>query len=124
MSKQELLLTYWSGLADEAQDQLLAMAKSMVTPANLPELSAEEARLVTIINRRFAAHEQQRFNELRDRHEGGMLAESEHQELLTWIDQIEASDAERAEAMIKLARLRGVDLDIVVAEFLPVHVGV
>jgi hypothetical protein len=124
MSKEELLLTYWSDLAADAQDQLLSIARSMAVPTHSQQPDTEEARLVAVINQRFSADEQRRLNELRDRNEAGMITDAEHQELLDWIDRVEARDVDRAEAMIQLARSRGVDLDVVVAEFLPAHVGV
>jgi hypothetical protein len=135
MSKQEQLLTYWSELSSEAQDQLLEIAQSLVSPPfvtsmNLPELGQsqsgrlQEAQWIDVINQRLSVEEQRRLDDLRDRAAAGTIREDEHQELLAWIDRVEARDVERANAMIQLARLRGVDLDVVVAEFLPRHVGV
>ncbi|NJM18908.1 MAG: hypothetical protein HC907_09435 [Richelia sp. SM1_7_0] len=40
------------------------------------------------------------------------------------IDRVEQLDVERAEALIKLAQLRQVDLKILIQEFLPTHSNV
>lgn len=122
MGKQELLLNYWSELSAEAQDQLLEVARSLA-PGN-GAVASEEAQLVAAINRRLQPEEQRRLDYLRARNEQEVITPEEHQELLTWVERIERSDAERAEAMIRLAQLRGVALSTIVAEFLPNHVGV
>ena len=38
-----------------------------------------------------------------------------------YIDHIEQQDAERAEALIKLAQLRQVDLKVLIKEFIPTY---
>jgi hypothetical protein len=52
------------------------------------------------------------------------ITDAEHQELLVYIDRVEQQDVERAEALIKLAQLRQVDLKILIQEFLPTHSNV
>lgn len=56
---------------------------------------------------------------MRQKNETGEITEAEHQELLMYIERVEQSDAERAEALIKLAQLRKVDLKALINEFLP-----
>jgi hypothetical protein len=56
---------------------------------------------------------------LRQQNEIGDITEIEHQELLIYVELIEKQDAERAEALIQLAQIRGVDLQVLIHEFLP-----
>lgn len=56
---------------------------------------------------------------LRQQNETGLITDTEHQELLVYVDRVELQDGERTEALIKLAQLRQVDLKVLVDEFLP-----
>lgn len=82
----------------------------------------EEAALVQIIQRRLPEDDQNRLAYLRQRNESGEITEAEHQELLAYIDRAERQDVERAEALIQLAQIRGVDLKPLVNEFLPAQI--
>ena len=83
------------------------------------ELTAEELALIAIIQRRLSPQEQQRFDELREQNEWGTLTETEHRELIEYIEKIEDRDVERTEALMKLAQLRNVSLDSLLNEFSP-----
>jgi hypothetical protein len=87
--------------------QLLEVLAESVpqTPAN-----PEEAQLLEIIQWHLASTEQARLDDLRDRCEWGELSEAEHQELIRYEDQLEQHRVERLEALMKLARLRNLDL--------------
>ncbi len=85
-----------------------------------PEES-ELAALLVIIQRRLSPEKQDRLAYLRSSNETGEITETEHQELLMYVDCIEQQDAERAEALIKLAQLRSCDLKTLIDEFLPTH---
>jgi hypothetical protein len=74
-----------------------------------------------VIYRRLPGEEQTRFNQLRQRHEADTITEAERQDYLALIDRIESQDAERAEALLRLAQVRNVDLSTVLAEFLPLQ---
>jgi|694.fasta_scaffold06987_6 hypothetical protein len=78
-----------------------------------------ETDLIQIIQRRLYAEQQDRLNYLRQQNEIGDITEIEHQELLIYVELIEKQDAERAEALIQLAQIRGVDLQVLIHEFLP-----
>jgi len=78
-----------------------------------------ENQLIAIIQLRLSPDKQQRLDYLRQQNETGKITEQEHQELLNYVDQIEQQDAQRAEALIQLAKLRQVDLKIIIDEFLP-----
>jgi aconitase A len=85
---------------------------------------ANETALLEIIQRRLPSEEQKRLAYLRQRNEAEEITDTEHQELLVYIDRVEQQDAERAEALIKLAQLRQVDLKVLIKEFLPTHSNV
>ena len=85
---------------------------------------ASEAGLLEIIQRRLPPEDQKRLAYLRQRNEAEEITDTEHQELLGYIDRVEQMDVERAEALIKLAKLRQVDLVVLIQEFLPTHSNV
>jgi hypothetical protein len=85
------------------------------------ETPLPEAALLEIIQRRLSSEEQKRLAYLRQKNEIGVITETEHQELLIYVDRVEQQDAERAEALIKLAQLRQVDLKVLINKFLPTH---
>ncbi|KYC43763.1 hypothetical protein WA1_00945 [Scytonema hofmannii PCC 7110] len=68
--------------------------------------SPDETALLQIIQRRLSSEEQDRLAYLRQQNEMGVMTDTEHQELLMYIERVEQQDAERAEALIKLAQLR------------------
>jgi hypothetical protein len=78
---------------------------------------ASEAALLEIIQRRLSPQEQERLAYLRQQNESGVITDTEHQELLIFVERVEQQDAERAEALIKLAQLRQVDLKVLINEF-------
>jgi hypothetical protein len=78
----------------------------------------QEQALLLIIERRLAPEDQARLDYLRQQNESGAITELEHQELLEYVNRIEQQDAERAEALISLARLRNVDLKKLMNEYL------
>lgn len=80
-----------------------------------------EEILLQRIQRRLPTDDQTRLTYLRQRNETGEITEAEHQELLGYVDRVERQDAERAEALIQLARLRNVELKTLLNEFLPVY---
>lgn len=83
------------------------------------KFSSNEAALLEVIQIRLSPEEQDRLAYLRLQNETGEITETEHKELLTYIERVEQLDAERAEALIQLAQLRNVDLKILINEFLP-----
>jgi hypothetical protein len=95
-----------------------ALQESETTP------EANETTLLEIIQRRLPPEDQKRLAYLRQRNEAEEITDAEHQELLIYIDRVEQQDAERAEALIKLAQLRQVDLKVLIQEFLPTHSNV
>ncbi len=95
-----------------------ALQESETTP------SASETALLEIIQRRLPPEDQKRLAYLRQRNEAEEITDTEHQELLVYIDRVEQLDVERASALIKLAQLRQVDLVVLIQEFIPTHSNV
>lgn len=69
-----------------------------------------EATLLAIIRRRLPPEDQRRLSSLRMRKEERALTPEEHAELLAYVDRVEQEDAERAQALLDLSRLRQVPL--------------
>ena len=105
----------------KAVEYLETLAHQAVQASATTDLEVGEATLLEIIRHRLTPEEQTRLDYLRQQNETGIITDTEHQELLIYIDRIERQDSDRAEALIKLAQLRQVDLKVLVAEFLPMH---
>jgi hypothetical protein len=107
-----------------AVEFLEALSQESLQGSKTPLPEAEEATLLEIIQRRLSPEEQERLAYLRQQNEIGVITDTERQELLMYVDRVEQQDAERAEALIKLAQLRQVDLKLLINEFLPTHSNV
>jgi hypothetical protein len=103
----------------KAVEYLETLAQAALPPSVASDLEVNESALLETIQHRLSSEEQARLNYLRQQNEIGIITDTEHQELLVYVDRIERQDSDRAEALIKLAQLRQVDLKILVAEFLP-----
>lgn len=75
-----------------------------------------EAPLAAIILRHLPPEDQQRLSALRAWKEERPLTPAEHAELLAYIERVEREDAERAQALLDLARLRKVSLGALMAD--------
>ena len=102
-------------------DFLESLYREVLQLSEPPKLQASEATLLQIIQRCLSPEEQDRLTYLRSLNETGEITETEHQELLMYVNLVEQQDADRAEALIELAQLRQVDLKVVIKEFLPRH---
>lgn len=103
----------------KAVELLEALCRETNQVSKATPVQPNEAALLSLIQRRLPPDDQTRLAYLRQRNEMGEITEAEHQELLTYVDCVESQDAERAEALIQLARLRNVDLKDLLNEFLP-----
>lgn len=103
----------------EAVEFLEALCREAGQRSLVATSKPEEAALLQIIQRRLSEDDQTRLAYLRQRNESGDITEAEHQDLLAYVDRVERQDAERAEALIQLAQIRGIDLKTLVNEFLP-----
>jgi hypothetical protein len=68
--------------------------------------SDKEAALTAIARRRLPPEDQRRLSDLRTWKEERPLTPEEHAELLAYVERVEREDAERAEALLELSRLR------------------
>ncbi|MBE9200515.1 hypothetical protein IQ233_15565 [Nodularia sp. LEGE 06071] len=103
----------------KALEFLESLAYESLPLSETPETPNSEAALLQIIQRCLSLEEQNRFSDLRQQKENGEITETENQELLTYINSVEQQEAERAEALIQLAQIRQVDLNVLMNEFLP-----
>ncbi len=91
-------------------DAFIERAMRMRSPAKAATLSAEESRLIERINRGLSAELSRRLAELTRRRKDGRLSAEEHDELLKLSHGAETQDADRAAALLELAKLRRVPL--------------
>jgi hypothetical protein len=107
-------------LLEKLDDDRLLDAIAALEALNQPVTqtsSAEETELIRLINERLPLAQRQRLEFLRERLEAEVLTEEEREELLAMAEAIEIQDAARARAMFELAKLRDVDLAVIVQEF-------
>jgi hypothetical protein len=82
----------------------------------------DRQKLLAVIQRRLAPEQQQRLDRLRQKNESGELTPAEHVELLQITEQIENADAERASALIELARLHKKPVSTILHEYSPEYI--
>ncbi len=85
--------------------------------------SMSEVALLQIIQHRLSSEQQNRLSYLRKQNENEKITEIEYQELLTYIDRIEQEDAKRVQALIQLAQVRQVDLNVLINQFSPTGIN-
>lgn len=108
----------------KAVEFLEALSHEALQVSEAPNPEISEAALLQIIQHRLSPEEQDRLAYLRQQNEIGVITDTEHQELLMYVERVEQQDGERAEALIKLAQLRQVDLKVLINEFLPKYSNV
>ncbi|MEH1864600.1 MAG: hypothetical protein V7K69_06225 [Nostoc sp.] len=97
-------------LSEERLTAVVQLLEFLSEPSKFAVSNPIELALVEVIQRRLAPNEQKRLEELRKRGEWGELTDMEHEELITYEDQLEHWRVERLEALMELARLRNMDL--------------
>ncbi len=97
-------------LSEERLTAVVQLLEFLSEPSKFAASNPIELALVEVIQRRLTPNEQKRLEELRKRGEWGELADMEHEELITYEDQLEQLRVERLEALMELARLRNMDL--------------
>jgi len=105
----------------KALEFLEALSHEASKESETAPVESQEQALLQIIQRRLSTEDQTRLAYLRQQNEMGEITEAEHQELLAYVDRVECQDAERAEALIQLAKIRKVDLKTLIHEFMPVN---
>lgn len=110
VSRQQLLeaaTTMPAGELDEFIDELFTARAKQSAPC-LPE---EEAALLERINRcGFSPSGWERFHDLLNRRQAETITEMERTELFQLVEQLEALNAERIEALARLSKHRGIPL--------------
>ena len=81
-----------------------------------PSVSRDEAALLEKINQGLPPDVQQRYDELTAKRRAATLTPEEHKELLALTDHNEEADAERLQALTKLAQLRHISVPSLMAE--------
>jgi hypothetical protein len=84
--------------------RFLEYLKFKVQQAGGQPMTESEEALVKRIQQKVSPEITQRLATLRAQQETGELAESERAELLRYVDEVEQRDADRAEALLKLAQ--------------------
>jgi hypothetical protein len=74
--------------------------------ARTTTLSAQETKLIQRINRGLPMEFSNRYNQLAQRRKKGTLTPEEHRELLKLTHEAESRDADRADALLALAKRR------------------
>ena len=87
-------------------EQFVSQVLTLRAKRVAPSVSKQEAALLETINRGLTPDRQQRYNDLTAKRQAETLTDTEQQELLALIEAIELADAERAQALGKLAQLR------------------
>lgn len=97
-------------------DHLINRALTLRAKRIAPSLRENETKLLQRINRGLRPQTQQRYNVLTAKRRAETLSSAEHEELLDLVDRIERADAERIQALTKLAQLRDVSVTTLMAE--------
>ena len=79
----------------------------------------QELELLGVVQRHLPRSQQERWMLLRQKLEQETLTEREHQEFLTYSDLLELWNAERVEAVMALAQLRGVEFKTLYRQLTP-----
>ncbi|MCB0121470.1 MAG: hypothetical protein KDE58_04460 [Caldilineaceae bacterium] len=90
-------------LEEFADEVMLLRAKRRA-----PSISKAETELLRQINLGLSERTRSRFHDLKQKRDAATLTPAEYEELLAIIDQIEAHDVERLEALAELAAMRNV----------------
>lgn len=113
----ELVKNLPQEMLSEAIDFLESLSKKAEQIKEEDELNTEESTLIQIIQRGLSSEEQRRLDYLREQNEWSELTEAEYQELLAYEDLLENQNVERLEALMKLAKIRQVDLATLNSQF-------
>lgn len=106
------LLKVVQDLGPEEFDAFLAQALSLRSRPRAAMLSPKESKLITRINRGLPDEVCSRYTQLSRKREKRTLTSNEHAELLNLTDEVESRDAERAAALLQLAKLRRVPIRV------------
>ena len=115
LSSAELLRSA-EQLNPQELEEFVAHLLALQAERKAPRLPRAETELLEIINRATPAEAQRRFDELNRKRRSEGLTEAEQNELLPLIDQMEAFDVQRVQALSELAQLRRLSLKALMQE--------
>jgi hypothetical protein len=98
-------------LGTKELEQFVDKVIALRAQRSAPGLPKDEMELLQQINRGLPANIRQRYDALNAKLHDETITPQEHEELLTLIDRIELTDAERMQSLVVLAQLRGVSVD-------------
>lgn len=107
---QEQLLEAVEQMSESEFEAFLSKLFALRAQHDASRLSPAESELLLKINQGVPADLQRRFDELISKRQASSLTQEEYEELLRLTDQVEKLDAERAERLAELARLRQTSL--------------
>lgn len=88
----------------------------MLASRKTDRLPVREMQLLKMVNTGLPAEKQSYYEQLREGLQSGSLSAKEHQDWLALTEQLEIIDAERLRALVELAALRGVSLEVVMQQ--------
>jgi hypothetical protein len=103
-------------MVPEEFDAFIERALSLRAPPKPSTLSARETKLISRINRGLPEKLSKRYGQLTQRLKKKLLTADEHQELLELTREAENRDADRAAALIELAKVRRLPLRILMKQ--------
>jgi hypothetical protein len=109
-SSNSELLNAVQQMAPEEFDAFIEQVLLLRAQSKVVTLSAEETRLMERINRGLPEELSKRYAQLIRKRKKVRLTSREHQELLELTNQAESRDADRAAALLQLAKLRQMPL--------------
>lgn len=104
------LLSGVEQLSTSELDQFVHRVLALQAKRKATSLSQEETQLLLKINQGLPSEVQKRYDELSAKQREETISQSEHEELLELIEQIEKLDAERIRLLAELARIRQTSL--------------
>ncbi len=93
-------------------EEFVGQVNSLLAQRKAPSLPKRETELLEQINQGLPESIQQRYDALQLKLPAEVITTEEHQELLGLIDTVEQASADRLQALIELAQLRQVPLDV------------
>lgn len=115
LSSAELLRSA-EQLNPQELEELVARLLALQAERKAPRLARAETELLERINRATPAEAQRRFDELNRKRRSEGLTAAEQNELMPLIEQMEAFDVQRVEALSELAQLRRLSLKALMKE--------
>ena len=103
-------------MTTEEFDAFLEEAASVRSAGRTTKLSKRESHLIQRINRGLPSDVRERFAFLTNRQKKGRLTHTEHQELLRLTHEAESQDADRAAALVELAKIRHVPVRVLMKQ--------